>query len=57
MTLLKVGRVKRGRRSKHRGRLRGRDFEEQDDSGQRGRGHWLSGPDGRSLPGEYMGPS
>ena len=58
MTLLmKVGRVKRGRRSKHRGGLRERGFEEQDDSGQKGRGHWLSEPDGRWLPGEYKGPS
>ena len=39
MTLLEVGRVKRGKRRKHQGVRLGKDFEEQDDSGQRGRDH------------------
>lgn len=56
-TLLKVDRVKRGRRSEHRGELRERGIEEPDDSGQRGRGHWSSKQAGRWLPDEYRDPS
>lgn len=54
---LEVGKVKRGRRLKRREGRRGKDFEEQDDSGQRGRGHWSGERGEKWWPCECRGPS